>query len=200
MASHSIQATLAPPAAGLPRFQAVLFRHLLFPAYCRRTSWDRSAAVFHAEGQKVMGLAQSLPPSAFQKRVQIRPLWGIENHSRDWSAEMVLEHLIEVGVRVATAIIELSHGERPGTPLAVPVPGGGRGHAVLQDYAAFLDDYAATLSEDVGDRDSKLTCPHPWFGELTAHRWACLGAFHQALRRRHLEEIVATVVGAAPRS
>jgi hypothetical protein len=191
MASHSIQATLAPPGAGLPRFQAVLFRHLLFPAYCRRTSWDRSAAVFHAEGQKVLGLARSLPLPALQKRVRIRPLWGIEDGSRDWSAEMILEHLIEVGVRIATAIIELSHGEKPGSPIADAAPSGGRGPALLQDYAAFLDDYAATLSEDVGNRDCKLTCAHPWFGELTAHRWACLGAFHQARHRRHLEEIVA---------
>lgn len=147
----------------------------------------------------MIGLAQSLLPNAFQKRVRIKPLWGIEDSSRDWSAEMVLEHLIEVGVRIATAIIELSHGEKPGTPIGDAIPGGGRGHALIEDYAAFLDDYAATLSEDVGNRDSKLTCPHPWFGELTAHRWACLGAFHQAQHRRHLEEIVAAVVAAAPR-
>ena len=81
---------MAPPGAGLPRFQVVLLRHLLFPVYCRRTSWNRSAAIFHAEGQKVLALAQSLPPNAFQKRVRIRPLWGIEDSSRDWSAEMVL--------------------------------------------------------------------------------------------------------------
>lgn len=200
MPSHTIQATLAPPAAGLPRFQAVLFRRVLFPVYCYRTSWDKSAAAFHAEGQKVLGLAQSLTPSAFQRRVRIRPLWGIEDSSRDWSAEMVLEHLIEAGVCIATAIIELTHGEKPGTPIADAIPGGGRGHALLQDYAAFLDDYAATLSEDVGNRNSKLTCPHPWFGELTAHRWACLGAFHQALHRRHLAGIVAAVVAAGPGS
>lgn len=195
MASHSIQATLAPPGAGLPRFQAVLFRHLLFPAYCCRTSWDRSAAVFRAEGQKVVGLARSLPPSGFQKRVRIRPRWGIEDSSRDWSAEMVVEHLIEIGADIAAAIVELSHGGKPTSPIADAPPGGGRGHTLLQDYAAFLDDYAATLLEDVGNRNSKLTCPHPWFGELTAHRWACLGAFHQAIHRRHLEEIVAQLEG-----
>ncbi len=190
MASDSFQATFVPPAVSLPRFQAVLFRHLLFPAYCYRTSWDRSAAIFRSEGQKVIGLVQSLVPAAFQKRVHIRPLWGIEDRSRDWSAEMVVEHLIEFGAGIATAIIELSQGERPRNPLAEAIPVGGRGQTLIQDYATFLDDYAAALAEDVGDRDSKLTCPHPWFGELTAHRWACLGAYHQALHRRHLEEIV----------
>jgi len=191
MASHSIQATLAVPAARLPRFQAALFRRVLFPVYCYRTSWDRSAAVFRAEGLRVIGLVQSLSPPAFQKRVHIRPLWGLEDRSRDWSAEMVVEHLIEFGAATATAIIELSLGQRPRSPLGEAIPSGGRGPALVQDFAAFLDDYAGALSEDVGNRDSKLTSPHPWFGELTAHRWACLGAFHQAVHRRHLEEIVA---------
>jgi hypothetical protein len=191
MASQSIQATLAAPAVGLPRFQAVLLRHVLFPAYCYRTSWDRSAVAFRAEGQKVIGLIQSLSPSAFQKRVHIKPLWGIKDRSLDWSAEMVLEHLIEVGAGIAAAIVELSHGERPRNPLAEAIPGGGRGPSLVQDFVDFLDDYAATLAEDLGNRHSKLTCPHPWFGELTAHRWACLAAFHQARHRRQLEEIVA---------
>jgi hypothetical protein len=132
-----------------------------------------------------------LSPDAFRTRVLIRPLWGIEDSSRYWSAEMVLEHLIEVGARIATAIVELSHGEKPGADGADGSPGGGRGPGLLQDYRAFLSDYADTLCEDVGDRASKLTHPHPWFGELSAHRWACLAAFHQAVHRRQLQAIVA---------
>lgn len=190
MASDVIQATLAPPKAGLPRFQAVLFRRLLFPLYCRCTSWDKAVAVFRAEGHKSLRAAQRLTPDAFRTRILIRPLWGLEDSSRYWSVEMILEHLIEVGARIATTIVELSHGEKPATDVTEVPPSGGRGLGLLQDYRAFLDDYADTLAEDVGDRRSELTHPHPWFGQLTVHRWVCLGAHHQAVHRRQLEAIV----------
>jgi hypothetical protein len=34
------------------------------------------------------------------------------------------------------------------------------------------------------------THSHPWAGPLTAHRWLCLGAIHQALHRRQTGLIV----------
>jgi hypothetical protein len=190
MASDVIQATLAPPQAGLPRFQAVLLRRLLFPIYSRCTSWDRALADFRTEGHKSLRLAQQLPLEAFRTRVLIRPLWGLEDHARDWSVEMILEHLIEAGTCIATTIVELSHGEKPRPDSAPVIPSGGRGLGVLQDFRAFLDDYAGTLTEDVGDRSSKRTHAHPWLGELTARDWLCRGAQHQAVHRRQLEAIV----------
>jgi hypothetical protein len=195
MASDDIQASLAPPGAGLPRFQAFMLRYVLFPTYCRFTSWDTAAAVFEAEGKKLIELARPLPPLLFQKRVLLKPLWGIEDSSRYWSAEMVLEHLIEMGTCIATRVVDLTNGETP--PCEVNVadfkPRGGRGPQVLEDYTRFLDDYAKTLLEDVGEKRSKLTHPHPWFGQLTAHRWVCLGTIHQAIHRRQIARIVATL-------
>jgi hypothetical protein len=189
MPSEGTQA--ARREAGLPKFQALLLRYVLFPTYCRFTSWDKAAAVFEAEGKKLIALARPLPSDLFQKKVQIGPLWGLEASCRCWSAEMVLEHLIEVGTRIAIGVVELSHGEEPTVQADDVKPKGGHGLRLLEDYIAFLDDYAQTLVEDVGRRTSKLTRPHPWFGQLTAHDWACLGAFHQTIHRRQMEKIVA---------
>ena len=192
MASESIQASLARPGAGLPKFGSFVLRRVVFPACCRVTSWEKAAAVFEAEGEKLIALARPLPSDLLQKRVLIKPLWGIEDSSRSWSAEMVLEHLIEVGTRTAIRIVELSHGEEPTleADTAGVEPTGDQGFSVLEDFIAFLDDYTQTLSEDVGDRRSKLTHPHPWFGQLTAHRWACLSTIHLTIHRRQMERIV----------
>jgi hypothetical protein len=191
-----VQATRAAPAApeaGRPRFRSFLLRRVLFPIYCRCTSWERAAEVFQAEGQIVMALVRRLGPSAFQESVRTKPVWGMEDSACGWSAEMVLEHLIEVGARIAIVVVELSHGEKPSvrTEITEGKPKGGRGAALIEDYLAFLEDYAQTLSDDVGDRRSRRTHPHPWLGELTAHQWACLGAVHQALHRRQIERILA---------
>ena len=105
---------------------------------------------------------------------------------------MVLEHLIEVGSRIAVGIVELTHG----TPVTVRAdisdvkPKGGKGDQIVQDFRQFLGDYSRIVSEDIGDRNSRSRHPHPWFGELNAHQWVCLGAVHQSIHRKQMERIV----------
>jgi hypothetical protein len=192
-----IQASLAPPGAGLSAVQALLLRYLLFPAFCRTTSWSKALAVFRAEGDRMLTLARPLSPEQLARRVLVKAPLGIEDSSRYWSAAMVLEHLIVVGSRVATGIVELTRGQ-PVTvkaDIADVKPKGGSGVQIVEDYGAFLLDYTHTLTEDLGDRRSKQTHPHPWFGRLSAHQWACLGAVHQSIHRRQMQRIVAGLGG-----
>ncbi len=105
-----IQNSLAPPGAGLPIVQAFVLRYMIFPAYCLATSWDKAVAAFQAEGQKVIALVEPLSAEQLQRRVLVKAPMGIEDSSRYWSASMVLEHLIEVGSRIAVGIVELTHG------------------------------------------------------------------------------------------
>jgi hypothetical protein len=146
-------------------------------------------------------LTRGLPEELLDKRVLMGPLFGIESGPRSWSAEMVLEHLIEVGSTLAALVIALSHGEEPNlaTDITATELAGGKGARILRDYEEFLDDYDKTLLEDIGDRRSRATHPHPSLGELTAHRWHCLAAIHQTLHRRQMEQIVAELNAAKPR-
>lgn len=189
----SPRAALAAPGAGLPRLQAWALRHVLFPAFCRKTSWDQALALFAHEGAQVLAAAQALPPDALWTRVLIRAPMGIEDSSRDWSAAMVLEHLIEVGSRVATGVVELTHGQAVTVKADIVdvKPKGGRDAGIVAAYRAFLDRYQDTLRHRTGPRDAAGTAPHPWFGDLTAQRWVCLGALHQQIHRRQMERIVA---------
>ena len=188
-----IQSAIEPSGAGPPKAQAFLLRHLFFPSYCWLTSWKRASAVFQAEGKRLLHLTKALPGDVLGQRVLIGPLVGIEDNSRNWSAEMVLEHLIEAGSVFAEFMVELSNGEKPQIKMDVAAvkPEGGKGIHILEDYKHFLEDYAETLSEDIGDMRSTLTHPHPWLGELTAHRWHCLAAVHQTVHRRQMERLIA---------
>lgn len=193
MNQDDIQSSLAPPGAGLPPLQAAMLRHLMFPVYRRLTSWDKALAVFETEGRRIVEIMKPLDAKQTDVRVLVKPLLGIEDSSRYWSARMVLEHLIEVGTRIATGIVELGHGLEPTVKADVAdvKPKGGLGPEVLDEYITFLGDYTGTLTEDVADRRSKHTLYHPWFGHLTAHGWACLGGIHQMIHRRQMEQIVA---------
>ena len=189
----AIQDSLAPPGAGLPVVQAFVLRHLVFPAYCLTTSWDKALAAFQAEGRRIIALAEHLTDEQFRRRVLVKAPLGIEDSSRYWSAAMVLEHLIEVGSRVAVGIVELTQGIEVTVKadIADVKPKGGQGLQIVEDYRQFLDDYTRMLAEEVGDRTSRSRHRHPWFGDLNAHQWNCLGAVHQSIHRKQLERIIA---------
>ncbi len=188
-----IQKSLASPGAGLPVVQAFFLRHLLFPAFCLTTPWDKALAAFQAEGQKVLALAEPLSDECLQRRVLVKAPLGIEDSSRYWSAAMVLEHLIEVGARVAVGVVELTNGSKVTVKadIADVKPKGGKGSQVVEDFRQFLDDYVRMVTEDAGDRGSGARHPHPWFGHLNAHQWVCLGAVHQSIHRKQMERIIA---------
>ena len=155
----NIQDSLAPPGAGLPVLQAFALRHLIFPAYFLTTSWDKALAAFQAEGQKLIALAETLSANQLQQRVLIKAPMGIEDSSRYWSAAMVLEHLIEVGSRVAVGVVELTNGSTVTVKadIADVKPEGGKGREIVEDFQQFLDDYARMVTEDIGDRKEQVS-------------------------------------------
>lgn len=161
---------------------------LLFSLYCQSTSWDSASRLFQAEGQRLLQEAQALPCELLNRKVQV-------GYSRHWSAEMVLEHLIEVGTIYAEIIVHLSHGESPWHEIdpAMVIPDGGTGTQILDDYSSFLNDFASVLSEDIGGTETAITHPHPYYGELTVHGWLCLAAFHQRVHCDQMERIVASL-------
>jgi hypothetical protein len=187
-----IQKSLAPPGAGLPVIQAFALRYLIFPAYCLTTSWDKALDAFQSEGQKLVTLVEPLSEEQLQRRVLVKAPLGIEDSSRYWSAAMVLEHLMEVGSRIATGVIELTQGVMVTVKadIADVKPKGGSGMEIIEDYRQFLNDYVRVMTEDIGDRSSKSEHPHPWFGKLNAHQWVCLGAVHQSIHRKQMERIL----------
>ena len=190
--NSSPQENLAAPGAGLPRLQAFALRRVIFPAYCLTTSWDKALELFLHEGEKVAVAAQSLSPEALQTRVLIHAPMGIEDSSRYWSVAMVLEHLIEVGSRIATGVVELTHGLMVSVKadIAEVKPKGRNDVDIVSAYRVFLGDYQDKLVNQTGNRNAQNTAPHPWFGDLTPQRWVCLGAIHQQIHRRQMDRII----------
>lgn len=172
---------------------ALCHRYVLFPLTCAVLTWDRAIKKCVVDGERIAELARSLPLEAIGE--ETRAVWksGVHPDSTAWTVEMLLEHLIDVGVQVATVVVDLTNGRKPScTPdFSSHQPGGGRGALVVEDFQAFVGDFAATLTEDIGDPKSRLTLAHRWLGELTAHHWLCLAAQHQRAHRRQMEALVA---------
>lgn len=183
---------LQPPGAGLPPIEAWVGRHILFPITVARLPWDKAMASFKNESRLILDMAAPLSLEALTKPVLIKRFAGIEDSSRCWSPAMVLEHLVIVGRQICNVIITLSHGRNPEgrADTAAVKPKGGQGAEIIGTFRTMTEEYLGRIAQQVRDRASTATFAHPWFGELTASKWAVMAAMHQAIHRKQLEKIL----------
>lgn len=182
---------LAPPGAGLPTlerwFSSALLKALsIFLSKEALTRWLRR------ETEAALALAASLPESLASQPVLLPRVTGLEDSSRCWSANMVLQHLVIVDTGIRELAEALSDDTSFGRELRIaevkPVPGAGfEQHALLR---AAVDNYAR-LIDGLGDLRTTLRHAHPWFGQLDLRGWHALAAMHTMAHRRQMQRIVA---------
>lgn len=181
---------LAPAGAGLPKAEALLIRHLVFPSLRLRLTREKSVALFEKSGRAILTLSESLSQEELTRPVLIKRLAGMEDSSRNWSVEQTMEHIQVVTAAALFIIIKLENNR----PLDLPVrtqdvkPNGGLGLDRVRSFRDYLAETPTRLSKL--DFTSQATHPHPWFGELNSLDWLRLLAFHQNLHRKQIQEIV----------
>jgi len=173
-------------------FECWVFRHLGFPLIARALGHRAAGGLFSREGQRILYLAQDLTEEDLERRVLVsRPL-GIEESACNWSVEMLMEHLILVGVHIREAVRQLGNGVRPLRKFQRSEfePRGGRGLRTREEYGRFIERFTA-LYETHCNIPSRPTHRHPYFGELDAGHWLKLAAVLYKLHRNHAERILA---------
>lgn len=184
---------LAKPGAGLPRWELLVARYIIFPRACRKLDWHAAAKLFQDEGATILRRWDSLSLEQLEKRVLIRRVSGIEDSSRYWSVAMTVEHLNIVGTGIRTLINGLRRGES-NLPVVRVENVKPRGEAELADvrnaFVRLLADAASAAQvERVIPRGEGPRAAHPWFGPIDAHQWHCLLGLHQQIHRRQIEAI-----------
>jgi hypothetical protein len=181
---------LAPPGAGLPTLERLLseafllaLRGLLSKAALSR--WLRS------ETTKAIAAVASLPAPLDSYQVLVDRPTGLEDSSRHWSANMVLQHLVIVtdGIHDLALALGRNHGFEREVRIAEvkPVPGAGpEQRALLQ---AAVERYVSEINV-LGDLRSAGRHEHPWFGALDLRGWHALAAMHAFAHRRQIEQII----------
>ena len=179
---------LAPPGAGVPLWQRLGGRYLLLPHFRRRISWDGAPDMLDEQGRSLIEMAAGRSESELTEPVLVPPQIGLEDSSRFFSYAMVLEHLTIIGDAIGRIVVELSHSRTPpGVVRTADLkPRGGRSAADAQGaYRDMIEGFRKRTLTEVGDRNSRLRFPHPWFGSLTAFDWLCFAPFHQTI---HIEQ------------
>jgi hypothetical protein len=105
MSRDTSQAVLTRSALLPSSTPSISVSQAFFASFCRSTTWTSASFLVQTEGEDLVRLTEALPHELLSRRVLTAPSWGIGNESRYWSAEMVLEHLIEVGFAYAEIIV-----------------------------------------------------------------------------------------------
>lgn len=183
---HTNQPMLQPPGKGLPLYELLVARLLVWWRYSR-TSRQEAAATFKFEKEEILRLSRELDQTAAARPVLIKRLRGLEDSSRFWSVYMTVDHLRIVNTEVATIIQDLVLGVSPqhiATTKGVK-PSSSANAATLNDFAD-----ACTRFEEIANKAQELKTPmtwkHPWFGELDAQQWHFFAGFHMQLHRRQI--------------
>ena len=181
--------SLAKPGSGLPGFETWVLRHLGFPLLARSLGQEAARKLFVREGHRIHYLAQDLTDYELAEPVLVKRLMGAEDNSRYWSMEMLMEHLILMGVSVQDSVRQLSKGVRPMKPFRSSdlQPKGGRGPRIRDEFSRFLDRFAKVYENR--NLPSRPTHRHAWFGELGAAHWLKFAAIQTNLARTHAERI-----------
>jgi len=181
---------LAPPGAGLPRFELFVARLLM--AWRRRESVGQSAARFRHEREAVARLVDGCDPGAAGVRVLIKRPVGLEDSSRFWSIWMVLDHLRIIHHATTRVIQALTHGSVPekAASTAGVKPSPAAGPEVRASYEESCD-LLLTTANDASDLRTTLRYAHPWFGPLNAAGWFSMAGSHLGLHRGQMTRILA---------
>lgn len=187
--SPAAEPRLAPPGAGLPKFELFVGR-LLFAVRRRTASRESANAQFAQERERLRALLHPLSDEQAGRRVLIKRPRGLEDSSRFWSVWMTLDHLRIVHSGMTRMIGALTRGIQPpgAASTAAVKPRADVDGTVVAEYEKACDDLMAAVA---GAKDLKTAVKyrHPWFGPLDAAGWHVMAGWHMALHRRQVERI-----------
>jgi hypothetical protein len=182
---------LAPPGAGLPWFEALTVRWFGRRMFLSGLDWDSAQAAISRVSFRLAREAMGMDDTTLARRVLIKRLRGLEDSSRYWSPDMVLEHLVITGEMFTGFVLALSNG-RPATDqrgIADIKPRGELGRAVIARFVEVHEAIPTRLAQEAGPLRDGPTHLHPWFGKLNATDWLSLTAVHLGLHEKQWRAI-----------
>lgn len=188
---------LAKPGAGLPFFEWLVAKYIIFPNRFRSTSIEQAVLQFEEESRKIIELASKLNSDQLEQRRLIPRLRGLEDSSRYWSVAMTIQHLNIVGEGMLGIIVSLSRGNNdlPSRGTADVKPSVDvDATEVVENFKKLVENFGRLVRKIDFEKHADLKHPHPWFGPLTARQWALFAAPHQAIHRKQIEAIVASLL------
>jgi hypothetical protein len=191
---------LQPPGAGLPIAERLFLRLWLAPVVSKRIPRSESRAVFERLSQKLIDQVAAIPAEKRNLPILVDPIRGLEDSSRYWSLNGVLEHLLIVTRSMESIILGLASGKIPdGKADIAKVKPKHLDRDTLPEFQAYAPGLFESLDKKLAEPgmsfDSPLPFRHPWLGDLTARQWYWLAGSHLGIHYKQAKEIMRGLAG-----
>jgi hypothetical protein len=186
---------VAPAGAGLPPIEAFMSRYIIFPLVSRVFPIEKAAPLLVQTGKTILQQFDALSSIQQQTPVLIPRLMGLEDSSRNWSPQMVIEHLLITSDGMLILATQLANNQQPETIVSTATvkPQETTPSTCVENYRTWLNTYETEVSSLLTlpvHAVTTRTHPHPWFGELTARQWLVLNTMHHLLHQRQFNKIL----------
>lgn len=181
---------LAKPGAGLPNIERVVIKHILVPAVRVVFTWDIALLFLKREVNIINKLLENVSSSLYQKKVLIDRTFAIEDDTRQYSLNLVLEHLTIAGNGVMLVIETLSKEKEFTHELTIEsVKPKENKENQLKDFLNFYNTYFKFI-KNLDKKQSEMTQKHPWFDKFNNFDWSIFMYMHTFIHRRQIEAII----------
>jgi|GEM_PF-1455149 len=178
---------------GLPSLEKRVIRYFLIPVVRLLMTWSIALFLIQRERKLIEKLVLSLDEKQRSKRVKINRVFAIEEHSSDFSVNMVCEHLYIAGGAVLRVIDSLTKEKEFKRDIKIEdVKPKGEDSNSLENYLLFMNKYESYIKKHKKNQ-SKQTKPHPWFINFNNSDWACFMFMHTFIHRRQIQEIIRVI-------
>ena len=181
---------LPKPGAGLPRMERVFIKNILVPGVRMLFTWDIALLFLKREISIIKKLLKKVPKELHRKQVIIDRTFAIEDHSRQFSVNMVLEHLTIAGSAIMAVIDTLTKEKEFQTDIKIEnVKPKENKENQIQEFLGFYENYFEYIKNH-SQKQSKMTKEHPWFTGFNNYDWSVFMFMHTFIHRRQIEAII----------
>jgi len=176
--------------AGLPEIERLFIRTILVPTIRVLFTWDIARVLIKREVNIINKLVKNLPKDKLQQKMEIDRTFAIEDNSRQFSVNEVLEHLVIAGNIVKNVIDTLSKEQDVKFDIKIEdVKPKENKTNQLKEFLLFYTNYNDFIKE-IPKKQSKKMKAHPWFVKFNNFDWNIFMFMHTFIHRRQIEAIL----------
>jgi len=176
--------------AGLPEVERLFIRVFLVPTVRIVMNWTISRLLIKREVKIIKKLLGNISTKKLQQKMSINRTFAIEDNSRQFSVNEVLEHLVIAGTLVKKVIESLSQEKEVDFDIKIEnVKPKENKENQLEDFLKFYQNYDQFIKE-LPKKQSKMTKAHPWFVKFNNFDWNNFMFMHTFIHRRQIQAIL----------
>ncbi len=180
----------AKPGAGLPEVERLFIKIFLVPIVRVVMTWTIARLLVKREVNIIKKLLSNISTSQLQQKMSIDRTFAIEDNSRQFSVNEVLEHLVIAGTLVQKVIKTLSQEKKVNFDIKIEnVKPKENKENQLDEFLTFYQKYD-TFIKNLPKKQSKMTKAHPWFVNFNNFDWNIFMFMHTFIHRRQIEAIL----------